>query len=445
MSDERFREQELDRFWDEVVRSPGGPVAGEFDLDPAERQFIRRFQARGAVSPPDAVREHVRRGVLSSIDISPQQPSKETPVNQTAVLDITRPGPTNGRTAPRERPGWLPSLPTAKTSRRWLAAQFATAVLLVVTLLAVYLVFSDDNQPAVVPPGTATPEATPNADVPMYRGNPERTGVMPGPGPEGPPVELWRVQTGGPIGDDPAVVGGTVYVGSGDGTHYAVDAATGEERWRSAADAAIDSSPAVANGVDYFGDDTGTLHAVDAATGQERWRFTGSPLRFVAVGVAAGVVCAPAQSGLLFALEAASGQERPMPTARHAISRHPSRATASRSAWTGSASIRASWSIPSTSSSATPCRRSARPTAANRRRGARWAPAPCLAPPWRRRSPSAERRRAPLIRPRRAPAPTFRPSRVGRHHHGVRLRAAYKAAACCCSGLQTCVSAADLC
>ena len=100
MSDERFHEQELDRFWDEVVRSPSLPVAGEFDLYGTDQQLIRQFQARGAVSPPDAVRERVRRGVLSSIGL--EHLSKERPVNQTAVLDVSRPaaGPTAGPTPP---------------------------------------------------------------------------------------------------------------------------------------------------------------------------------------------------------------------------------------------------------------------------------------------------------------------------------------------------------
>src|SRR5690606_34125841 len=42
----------------------------------------------------------------------------------------------------------------------------------------------------------------------------------------------WRFATDGAVRSSPAVVGGAVYFGSGDGHVYAVDAATGRERWR---------------------------------------------------------------------------------------------------------------------------------------------------------------------------------------------------------------------
>ncbi len=38
----------------------------------------------------------------------------------------------------------------------------------------------------------------------------------------------WRVQTGGMVESSPAVSGGVVYIGSGDGYLYALDALTGE-------------------------------------------------------------------------------------------------------------------------------------------------------------------------------------------------------------------------
>ena len=45
MADERFHDHELDRFWDAVVNSPGGPVAGKFDLDPATIALDRFHRA----------------------------------------------------------------------------------------------------------------------------------------------------------------------------------------------------------------------------------------------------------------------------------------------------------------------------------------------------------------------------------------------------------------
>ena len=116
-------------------------------------------------------------------------------------------------------------------------------------------------------------------DVPMYRGNAGRTGVMPGPGPMGQPTELWRYQIPGEIQSQPAVVDGVLYVGGEDGGVYALEAATGAEVWRFTADAPVSSSPAVVDGLVYIGSDDGTLYALEAGTGVERWAVPGHPLQ----------------------------------------------------------------------------------------------------------------------------------------------------------------------
>lgn len=86
---------------------------------------------------------------------------------------------------------------------------------------------------------------------------------------------LWTVTTGD-LSAAPAVVKGIVYVGSGDGNIYAVNAATGAIRWRTFLQGGgTSSSPAVVNGVVYLGTgvDKGYFYALDAATGKIRWKF----------------------------------------------------------------------------------------------------------------------------------------------------------------------------
>lgn len=90
----------------------------------------------------------------------------------------------------------------------------------------------------------------------------------------------WTFRTGGPIYATPVLDGGTLYVGSGDGNLYAVDAETGAERWRFATGGAVDAAAAIADGVVFALSRAGVLHAVDARTGALRWAFrTGDPPR----------------------------------------------------------------------------------------------------------------------------------------------------------------------
>jgi eukaryotic-like serine/threonine-protein kinase len=91
----------------------------------------------------------------------------------------------------------------------------------------------------------------------------------------------WRFQTGDVVHASPAYSDGVLYFGSWDSYFYAIDARTGAEKWRfhGGEDAVIhnqvgfQSSPAVVNGVVYTGCRDSNLYAIDAATGREKWRF----------------------------------------------------------------------------------------------------------------------------------------------------------------------------
>jgi outer membrane protein assembly factor BamB len=101
--------------------------------------------------------------------------------------------------------------------------------------------------------------------------------------------EIWSfTEPSERVDSSPTVADGTVYVGSHDGTLYAVNAQTGEHEWRfTEPSGKIHSSPTVADGTVYVGTDEytetdtrgaperdGTLYAVDAETGQKKWGFT---------------------------------------------------------------------------------------------------------------------------------------------------------------------------
>lgn len=93
----------------------------------------------------------------------------------------------------------------------------------------------------------------------------------------------WRFTAGGPVTGTPAIADGTVYVGSYDGTLYALDARKGTLRWQYATGAqaferdmsvplGISGSPAVTGGLVIVGDADAVLHAVDRQSGALVWR-----------------------------------------------------------------------------------------------------------------------------------------------------------------------------
>lgn len=90
----------------------------------------------------------------------------------------------------------------------------------------------------------------------------------------------WTHATGGTVYSSPAVGGGTVYVGSGDGTLYALAAGDGAELWRfktkgpgALPDGAIFASPSIGpDGTVYIGGlYDPTLYALNPADGSVKW------------------------------------------------------------------------------------------------------------------------------------------------------------------------------
>jgi polyvinyl alcohol dehydrogenase (cytochrome) len=146
----------------------------------------------------------------------------------------------------------------------------------------------------------------------------------------------WFFSTGsgtGAVSASPSVVDGVVYVGSWNGTMYALDASTGQPVWTFDIDdphpgdrngfPGIQSSAAVEDGIVYFGAADANVYALDAHTGALVWKTAlgnpdtsvegahvwSSPAVFdgkVYVGKSSHID-APCVRGALFALDAASG------------------------------------------------------------------------------------------------------------------------------------------
>jgi len=131
-------------------------------------------------------------------------------------------------------------------------------------------------------------------------------------------AQRWSFSTPTAVGTAPTVVGGSVYVGTGDdpfgrnSSLYAVDATNGTEEWSYDTDNGVGAAPTVADGTVYTSDGN-RVYALRADSGTERWTFEG-PGDSIAPTVANGTLYIgdDAFSGGdgLYAIDAATGELR---------------------------------------------------------------------------------------------------------------------------------------
>jgi outer membrane protein assembly factor BamB len=116
----------------------------------------------------------------------------------------------------------------------------------------------------------------------------------------------------------PAVDGGKVYFGSGDGNIYAADAETGMLQWKFPTKDVVHASPAVVNNTVYVGSWDSNLYAIDATTGQQKWTFksgeddtTHNQVGFQSSpAVVNGTVYVGCRDAHVYALDAATGRKK---------------------------------------------------------------------------------------------------------------------------------------
>lgn len=94
-------------------------------------------------------------------------------------------------------------------------------------------------------------------------------------------VNMHGVKTDGKVVDDPwdmylsspVVNKNTVYVGSGNGTFYALDIKSGKPAWTFKTNGVIHTSPALSGDSVYFASWDSYIYALNATTGKEYWKF----------------------------------------------------------------------------------------------------------------------------------------------------------------------------
>ena len=130
--------------------------------------------------------------------------------------------------------------------------------------------------------------------------------------------QLWRYKTKGrsipaPVTDS----NGMIYFGGLDGIVYALSTADGKLNWSFQTQGPVLSSPTVANGLLYVGSSDGNLYALDAQKGTLIWHYHAGPATVAVdvhtVVVSNGVIYGSSNDNVefsyLFALDAKSGKQ----------------------------------------------------------------------------------------------------------------------------------------
>lgn len=121
-------------------------------------------------------------------------------------------------------------------------------------------------------------------------------------------TKLWSVKTGGAKVTSPVATKTIVYAGSSDGSIYALKTSDGTVVWHKKTGGSIVAAPALSGNVLYLGSGDGYLYAFNAAKGTELWRYRlGSPIT-TTPAVAGTTIFTTATNGTLYAINASKGK-----------------------------------------------------------------------------------------------------------------------------------------
>jgi hypothetical protein len=155
MADEPSPELELNRFWNELIRSAGDQEAGALDRDAAAT--LRRLHALARTPPPVAAQEHVDRAMQAWV-VAPRNGKVPPDVARASVSQPAGPADPPARQPWATRP---PVLRSPLTHFRQVVVPLATAALLLLSAWFGYLALAPDrpgaSRPIVLPAPVSSP------------------------------------------------------------------------------------------------------------------------------------------------------------------------------------------------------------------------------------------------------------------------------------------------
>ena len=117
----------------------------------------------------------------------------------------------------------------------------------------------------------------------------------------------WRFRTRSWVDAAPAVVDGTVYIGSQDANLYALDEKTGRRRWSYEVGGGITGEAVVIDGIAYVSSLDHNLYAIDTLSRTTMWTFETGDRLWSGPVVADGVVYVGSKDASVYAVDAATG------------------------------------------------------------------------------------------------------------------------------------------
>ena len=192
-----------------------------------------------------------------------------------------------------------------RRSVAWVAAAIALLV------LALWTVYVNVGPSRFLPPSTTRISSIPEpGEWAMSQREPNRNAAIAGGAFIPPGIVQWEFQSSAGLFASPAIVSGSIYIGTGDGRIVALDAESGETRWEFMVGDAVKSTPAVAGDMVFVGLQDSRVVALESDTGESVWEFaTGNPVLSSPV-VYEGVLYVGSNDWRLYALDAVTGKER---------------------------------------------------------------------------------------------------------------------------------------
>jgi outer membrane protein assembly factor BamB len=145
-------------------------------------------------------------------------------------------------------------------------------------------------------------------DWPLYRSDPESTGVARGELPDSLAL-LWKFAVPkGAFEGAAAIAGELAYLADLDGRVYALDLKTGDKRWQYETKSVFMAAPAVHEGAVYLGDIDGVFYCLEADSGKLRWKYEAGAEIDSGANFHGEHVLFGSQDATLYCLKAKTGQ-----------------------------------------------------------------------------------------------------------------------------------------